>query len=724
MVKFDETIRSATHAIYDGCLKEAVRLLRLIYDGHPSLIGFEDLERVSRDYVTMRKFMLKGYEDPEREQLYDRLLHDLYRIIANLVISWRCKNIEAYALAYHTDNHLNRSHDFIKTVLELFVSDETLLSLKDSHEQKQAAESLYNRHQTFMERLFCALFISLQWTDADQSFFENLLISPLISREDALLITSALMLATLNVYDERKWVALTNVYLRASDEQLRQRALIGWVLTSHPQTDFFKKQQTIFNSLLMNANTRSELLELQKQIFFCLNAEKDNATIRKDIIPDMMKGSYLHMGQFGIEDKPDDDLRDILHPNADEEDMEKVEKSIERMREMEKKGSDIYFGGFAKMKSFPFFHVLSNWFAPFNLHHPGLYEAQRKVGDGQLLNTLVSQKTMCASDKFSLVLAMGKVIDHIPANLLEAMKAVKDFDLLSQEETGRVDSPTFVRRMYLQDLYRFFRLWPKRTQIATLFTDQDDRTFFLCMPLFRHEDSATLKLQLGSFLLRHGMYDRLHRLLATMDGVDGGQQFDFLRGCLCLHDGKYKLALDRFQTLMANGHESVTLLRATAKAALRTGNYLMAYNCFNKLKSLEPDNIRLNLNTCLAALKIGKVKETLNRLFELYYKFPDDLNVQRVLAWSLLNSKNPSKALQVYEKLLTTKPEAEDFINAGYAHWLSGDFAGALKTFNLYPDTAHIIEEFEKDKELLLQNGISKTDFTLMADAVDEEQQS
>ena len=175
---------------------------------------------------------------------------------------------------------------------------------------------------------------------------------------------------------------------------------------------------------------------------------------------------------------------------------------------------------------------------------------------------------------------------------------------------------------------------------------------------------------------------------------------------------------------MANGHESVALLRATAKAALRTGNYLMAYNCFNKLKSLEPDNIRLNLNTCLAALKIGKVKETLNHLFELYYKFPDDLNVQRVLAWSLLNSKNPSKALQVYEKLLTTKPEAEDFINAGYAHWLSGDFAGALKTFNLYPDTAHIIEEFEKDKELLLQNGISKTDFTLMADAVDEEQQS
>lgn len=68
-----------------------------------------------------------------------------------------------------------------------------------------------------------------------------------------------------------------------------------------------------------------------------MNAEKDNVTIHKEILPDMIKGSNLRMGRFGIEEKPNDELNDILHPNADEEAMERVEKSIDRMREMEKK---------------------------------------------------------------------------------------------------------------------------------------------------------------------------------------------------------------------------------------------------------------------------------------------------------------------------------------------------------------------------------------------------
>lgn len=50
-----------------------------------------------------------------------------------------------------------------------------------------------------------------------------------------------------------------------------------------------------------------------------MNAEKDNVTIHKEILPDMIKGSNLRMGRFGIEEKPNDELNDILHPNADEE---------------------------------------------------------------------------------------------------------------------------------------------------------------------------------------------------------------------------------------------------------------------------------------------------------------------------------------------------------------------------------------------------------------------
>lgn len=176
-----------------------------------------------------------------------------------------------------------------------------------------------------------------------------------------------------------------------------------------------------------------------------MNAEKDNVTIHKEILPDMIKGSNLRMGRFGIEEKPNDELNDILHPNADEEAMERVEKSIDRMREMEKKGVDIYFGGFSVMKSFPFYRVLSNWFAPFSIHHPGIAQAQREIGNSKMIHGLLGRSPMCDSDKYSLVLALGEIIDRIPANLRDAMRAAGEFGDLAasgQGGTGLADLRT------------------------------------------------------------------------------------------------------------------------------------------------------------------------------------------------------------------------------------------------------------------------------------------
>lgn len=720
-LKFEDTIKAVNQALYEGRLKKAIELLQPVYSGHPSLMGYDELERIDKDYKMMRDFMLRGYADPQREQLYTRLLHDLYRLAANLTLSWRCKNVGAFADAHRTDNHLNRSHDFIKTVLERFVSDEGMLSLKPEEERKAAAKDLHSRHQTFMERLFCSLFISLQWTEADGQFYETLLLSPLVNRNDTLLLISALTLAVMNIYDERKWVTLANVYCRAKDEAVRQRALVGWALTSSPHTAFFTQQQEVFASLIASEDTRTELLELQEQIFYCMNAEKDNDTIRKDIMPDMMKDSQLRMGQYGIMEKPEDELSDILNPNADEEAMEKLERSIERMREMEKRGADIYFGGFAQMKRFPFFQVLSNWFVPYYDEHPGLDGVRQKVGDSQVVSFVMANGTMCDSDKYSLVLALGQVIDRLPANIREAVMSMGGLEGLPSLE-GELSSPTFIRRMYLQNLYRFFRIWPLRAQIATCFASTlRDPAFFVCAPSFANQDCAELKVRLGQFLLRHGMYDRLHRLLSTADTTQGGKRLNFLRGCLALHNGEYQQALDMLKGLRDNEHESVALLRALAKAAMGMGEYQLAYDCLSKLEALQPDNLRARLNACLAAQKAGHGSMAVNAAYELYYNYPDHQMVQRVLAWILLNGNTPTKAQPIYDKLLGGKPEAEDFINAGYVRWLAGDVAGARDSFSHYPTKDHILEEFAKDKEMLLRHGITSVDLMLMADAVRED---
>ena len=167
---------------------------------------------------------------------------------------------------------------------------------------------------------------------------------------------------------------LVEVYRHAHDTKVRQRSLVGCVLSLTNNQLFKKEQRTLVNSFITTKEAKRELLNLQKQMFNCMEADRDNDKIQRDIMPNIIKNSDLHFDRFGISEKENNPLENILHPDADEQKMEKMEESIQKMMKMQQQGSDIYFGGFSKMKRFPFFDHIANWFMPFSAHHPGLEE--------------------------------------------------------------------------------------------------------------------------------------------------------------------------------------------------------------------------------------------------------------------------------------------------------------------------------------------------------------
>ena len=81
-------------------------------------------------------------------------------------------------------------------------------------------------------------------------------------------------------------------------------------------------------------------------------------------MPDIMRNSNLTIGRLGIMEKEEDAIESILHQDADEKRMEQMEEKVRKMMDMQKQGSDIYFGGFSQMKRFPFFNDMVNWFTP------------------------------------------------------------------------------------------------------------------------------------------------------------------------------------------------------------------------------------------------------------------------------------------------------------------------------------------------------------------------
>ena len=720
----EEILSKAINCLMDRRLSNAIEVLEQLYVQRPSLMGHSEFEAIKTDYQLMVDYMGRGFSDSHRESLYSTLLQRLYRVAADLEISWRCKNVSAYVNSFRVIDHLNTSHDFVRTVLESFVSDIAMLSLQLEETREQKSTELYDRHQTFMNRLFSALWTSCQWTDDDCKFYTELLLSPTVMSTDQQVIVSAISLGAMNQFDINKFKTLVNVYQKATDEHIRQRALVGWVLAVFEGMDIFPEQDTLIRELCENPTITRELLTLQIQFFYSKDAEKDNDKIQRDIMPDIMRNSNLTIGRLGIMEKEEDAIESILHQDADEKRMEQMEEKVRKMMDMQKQGSDIYFGGFSQMKRFPFFNDMVNWFTPFYLNHPALRPVISKLGDTKFLNTLMERSNFCESDRYSFAFALEQIINQLPSDIKEVIGS--DAMLGPLAESDDVEDAISIRRTYLQDLYRFFRLYHTADDFINPFEDNGKGdfvadTFFFTYKSFMGTGLDDVKLRLASHLYKHQQMTELAELLTTFQSAD--PRYAILMGYTNIHMGKAEFAYQFFDYALKAEPDNQWALKGKARAALDAEDYKTAEEVYTELLKLEPGHKNYTMNRCVALLKLGRTSEVREELFRLDYQYPEDMNVKRVLAWAMLSDNSLDKASQLYDTLLTSTPAHEDYLNAGYCQWAMGNVQRAVELFREWmvksgKSTEQLLEEFRSDADTLEMYGISETDCFLMLSLV------
>nr|WP_311455581.1 tetratricopeptide repeat protein [uncultured Prevotella sp.] len=720
----EEILSKAINCLMDRRLSNAIEVLEQLYVQRPSLMGHSEFEAIKTDYQLMVDYMGRGFSDSHRESLYSTLLQRLYRVAADLEISWRCKNVSAYVNSFRVIDHLNTSHDFVRTVLESFVSDIAMLSLQPEETRGQKSTELYDRHQLFMNRLFSALWTSCQWTDDDCKFYTELLLSPTVMSTDQQVIVSAISLGAMNQFDINKFKTLVNVYQQATDEHVRQRALVGWVLAVFEGMDIFPEQDTLIRELCENPTITRELLTLQIQFFYSKDAEKDNDKIQRDIMPDIMRNSNLTIGRLGIMEKEEDAIESILHQDADEKRMEQMEEKVRKMMDMQKQGSDIYFGGFSQMKRFPFFNDMVNWFTPFYLNHPALRPVISKLGDTKFLNTLMERSNFCESDRYSFAFALEQIINQLPSDIKEVIGS--DAMLGPLAESDDMEDAISIRRTYLQDLYRFFRLYHTANDFINPFEDNGKGdfvadTFFFTYKSFMGTGLDDVKLRLASHLYKHQQMTELAELLTTFQSAD--PRYAILMGYTNIHMGKAEFAYQFFDYALKAEPDNQWALKGKARAALDAEDYKTAEEVYTELLKLEPGHKNYTMNRCVALLKLGRTSEVREELFRLDYQYPEDMNVKRVLAWAMLSDNSLDKASQLYDTLLTSTPAHEDYQNAGYCQWAMDNVQRAVELFREWmvksgKSTEQLLEEFRSDADTLEMYGISETDCFLMLSLV------
>lgn len=689
--------------------------------------------RIESDYELMKSYMRKGLNDPQFEEVYDRLLKALYVLNADVQLAVFLNENPSYQAAYMDVQSLDADFDAIKTRLEAFVQDIALLSLEPQEEQKVRKQELYDRHQQYVNKLFNALLVSPQWNESTAEFAQELLLSPTIDAVDAQLLLSGVMLSVIQLFDIHQFQTLVQVYRQATDPHLRQRALVGIVLSlPENEGDIYPEIQQTINTLCQDEQTCRELVELQMQMFYCMNADADNEKLQKDIIPSLMKGSNISISRAGIVEKEEDEVDEMLNPGAADQAMEEMERNFNQMMNMQKAGSDIYFGGFSHMKRFAFFMTLSNWFVPFYEDHPGLQQVNDKLGGNKFMQLLLESGPFCDSDKYSFVLGLSSIIDKIPQNMRQMLDNQDVFGTtVGMEEKS---NPAYVRRMYLQDLYRFYRIYQNKNDFHNPFDTSavENSAFFVICPYFRESPLKDRVMEVGKFLYKHHFYRELWQLLGAYKDSDDIEYWR-LAAMASYREKDYLSADKAYTNVLEMNADDMPAIRGKALTGFYLEKYEQAVEYNRRLLELDATNEHVQLNLAVSLMNNGEIEEGMSLLFKLNYDHPENLSIQRSLAWGYLRQQKPQQAAPIYTRLLANQYRMPtDCLNAGYCQWFLSNMEEAVNLFKQYvaetnkerplPGGNTLLHDvFAMDADLLQQYGIGMKEAFVMEDLVANE---
>jgi tetratricopeptide (TPR) repeat protein len=562
-----------------------------------------------------------------------------------------------------------------------------------------------------------------------------MLLSPTIDSNDQQTIVSAVMLSAMNSFDANKLSLLLRVYRQSADEGVRQRALVGWVFSLFDRgLKLFPEVVRLIKETVADSRCQQELTELQLQLIYCANAESDRRTIQEEIMPELMKGSNYRVTSRGIEEVEEDPMEDVLDPDASERRMEHVESAMNRMLDMQNQGVDVFFAGFSQMKRFPFFYDICNWFVPFDMNHPVVSPIMKRVRWSAMLRQILSRNGFCDSDKYSFVLAYEQVMDQMPDNVKQMLDRGEGSTLLEElnNNAPEMESPAFIRRMYLQGLYRFFMVYSGRSMFRNPFVDSQnalvpDYLFFV------RESLSTTALgsqccEVAHFLMKRKRVKEANHVLNNFGGASLNDYQLLVTRAQALRlmgDSYLDLARDLYKEALKMKEDDERVMSGLARSYFATKDFGEAYNLYEQLLAKHPDNNSFMLNSAACLVNQRRYEEALKKLYQLNYNRPDDLKVKRVLAWALVGAKKYEQAAKLYNELLEIeKPLTDDMLNYGFCLWCSGDVASAANMFHHYEDltggTAEQLETIicQEEHELLKEHGISDTEIQLMLDQV------
>ena len=478
--EFKSSFQKITESLEQKRLKEVFDAIAVLLTYLSNWQLNEKLSECLDNYKRMLLYLSEGVNDPEQAKIYTDLLRSVHRLADRTILEIKTliRWSYTYDMCQSSAFHVSETTEQLIATMDDWVGKIALFDLmEEGEEKKKNRQRMEEEKEKIETRLFHKIWLSNLWNADEQNLWLQTLNNKLYPSASQCLIISAITLSLETVFDERKAQVLLDI-CELEQEELRQRALTGLLL--------FLRRYDKRLYLYPNINNRLQHLSEQNRFIkdvryiilqFILSKETEKITriMKEEIIPGMIKispklNNKIRLdelfGETGMDEK-NPEWQNILEEAG-------LSDRLQEFTELQLEGADVMLSSFIHLKNFPFFWEIHHWFTPFVFDSPAMEDLQ--VSD--FLKILFKSNMLCNSDKYSFYFSISQMSEN-HRNMMPGGGFSGDSSAIQemlQEELP--DNPSNkihpAARQYIQDLYRFFKLFPNHNDFDDIFTIQPE----------------------------------------------------------------------------------------------------------------------------------------------------------------------------------------------------------------------------------------------------------
>lgn len=658
------------HRLVQGLLSTVIASLSLF---QRKKMSTEMLDFLKLDAKAIKEFKIPETTPEARAKLVSEAISELDQFLVDIEMDIRSeqgifKDLKKQGEAIDIKE--------VKPTLEKFVSREAMLFLNhdlSKEEQDQASVRLYQEWEEYREKIFDRFVSSGYWNDEERAVVKDTILSPTVDSLTSQLLVSAITLSAATVFDMGKFTLLYDIYRLADDDEVKVRALLGWLLVSmksnsyEQQPDFRSFAEQLTEDCKNDPDLLADIIKAQKMLAVTVFSEQKSIDYTNDIMASLSK-RFLGDLKDKVADllEADEDMRNIfgidedeetseespirsVDINTDEDGIDNLDADIESplsMDEMMDKGIDILLPQFKMLRDqTEFFTHLYNWFMPFYLKNPHITEALGFVDEKRkFCKAFCSTARSCPADAYSLANLIVSHPNEIPENIVDCYDDPEDEgDGSEPADEEEIVNEFFkepgehrakrIRINYIRNLLRFSKFYTAKDEIFNILDELDDDKpayAVLAGPLFQDKFFDKYRMAIARYSFRREFPDLVEVML---EGVPCDTlEMHFMKGWVCMQKGDNHslcMAVDHFKKMLKikpDMKQVYLQLGICYRNLIQVDEYLENFDKLMEFKDSfsEEELFELKLDKLKFIVMNNRFEEAMPLAYELDYTHPEN----------------------------------------------------------------------------------------------------